>query len=106
KLPELELLRDVETRWDSIYFMINRLRALRQAVEYFLSLPNQEGLSRYKLSPVEWKVLEDFERILQIPHMVQQRMSNESLPRLGSSIPCFELFMSAWENLAATQGHL
>lgn len=29
-LPILELLRDVKTRWDSIYFMINRLRTLRQ----------------------------------------------------------------------------
>lgn len=29
-------------------------------------------------------------------------MSNESLPRLGSAVPCFELFMSAWETLGAT----
>lgn len=28
-VPELELLRDVKTRWDSTYAMINRLRALR-----------------------------------------------------------------------------
>jgi hypothetical protein len=41
-------------------------------------------------------------RILQVPHKVQQRMSSESLPRLGSAVPCFELFMSAWEMLGAT----
>lgn len=29
KVPELELLRDVSTRWDSMFTMINRLRALR-----------------------------------------------------------------------------
>lgn len=29
QVPELELLRDVKTRWDSTYAMINRLRALR-----------------------------------------------------------------------------
>lgn len=28
-VPEVELLRDVCTRWDSTYFMINRLRAMR-----------------------------------------------------------------------------
>ena len=29
QVPVIELLRDVRTRWDSIYFMINRLHALR-----------------------------------------------------------------------------
>jgi hypothetical protein len=29
-LPPVQLLQDVRTRWDSSYFMINRLRALRQ----------------------------------------------------------------------------
>ena len=28
-VPELELLRDVRTRWDSIFFMISRLRVMR-----------------------------------------------------------------------------
>lgn len=30
KLPVVELLRDVKTRWDSSYYMINRLRTLQQ----------------------------------------------------------------------------
>jgi hypothetical protein len=29
KVPELELLRDVKTRWDSVYMMLERLRQLR-----------------------------------------------------------------------------
>lgn len=29
KIPEHELLRDVPTRWDSTYYMINRIRAMR-----------------------------------------------------------------------------
>lgn len=29
ELPELELLRDVRTRWDSVFFMLQRLRTLR-----------------------------------------------------------------------------
>ncbi|KIJ10079.1 hypothetical protein PAXINDRAFT_86563, partial [Paxillus involutus ATCC 200175] len=59
-------------------------------------------LKDYVLSCPQWLVLEDFEHILQVPHKVQQCMSSESLPRLGSAVPCFELFMSAWEMLGAT----
>jgi hypothetical protein len=29
ELPELQLLRDVKTRWDSVYMMLQRLRVLR-----------------------------------------------------------------------------
>jgi hypothetical protein len=39
KLPELELLRDVKTRWDSVYMMLERLRPLRP-VRFFLSFPS------------------------------------------------------------------
>ncbi|KAG1792587.1 uncharacterized protein HD556DRAFT_1444272 [Suillus plorans] len=48
----------------------------------------------------EWQVLEDFEKILDVPYRVQQQMSSESMPRLGSAVPCFELFTTAWESLA------
>ncbi|KIJ08651.1 hypothetical protein PAXINDRAFT_45474, partial [Paxillus involutus ATCC 200175] len=114
QVPELELLRDVKRRWDSTYAMINHLCALCLAVNYFLELPNQKELKEYVLSCRQWLVLEDFEhilqaadkQILQVLHKVQQRMSSESLPCLGSAVPCFELFMSAWEMLGATHPHV
>jgi hypothetical protein len=91
----------------------------RKAINYFLALPNQKELQQYILSHEQWLVLQDFERILQvspyviatlitwlttwqIPHKVQQRMSSESLPRLGSAVPCFELFITAWEALGTS----
>jgi hypothetical protein len=51
----------------------------------------------------EWLVLYDFERILQVPHRIQQAMSLESLPCLGQAIPTFELFMLGWENLTKNE---
>lgn len=43
QVPECALLRDVETRWDSVYHMISRARALRPVrpfVTKFLSISN------------------------------------------------------------------
>jgi hypothetical protein len=34
-LPRLQLLRDVRTRWDSVYFMIRRLRQMRPVSQYY-----------------------------------------------------------------------
>ena len=83
QVPEHQLLRDVATRWDSVYFMINRLRAMRvvcffiiiviqahfsrslwQAIHYFLSSPEQQDIVQHKMNSMEWFVLRDFEDIL------------------------------------------
>ena len=40
QVPLVELLQDVKTRWDLIYFMINRLRALHLVGSQYLYLTN------------------------------------------------------------------
>ncbi|KIL57978.1 hypothetical protein M378DRAFT_188346 [Amanita muscaria Koide BX008] len=97
QLPLLQLLHDVRTRWDSVYFMIQRLRILRPAIDHFLAL--NADLTRHKLNDAQWGVLRDFEIILEVPHRVQQAMSSESLPILAGAIPAFEMFMTSWELL-------
>ncbi|OJA15569.1 hypothetical protein AZE42_12604, partial [Rhizopogon vesiculosus] len=49
---------------------------------------------------MEWSVLQDFEMVLGVPHMVQQMMSAESTPVLSGVIPSFKMFMSHWEKLS------
>lgn len=91
-------------------------------MDYFLALPNHPDLAKLKLSASEWQVLSDFHRILdnvsavyiecqlmmisQVPHVVQHRVSGEKLPRLGLSVPYFELFMTGWEELRDDQPRL
>ncbi|KAJ8587742.1 hypothetical protein M405DRAFT_694951, partial [Rhizopogon salebrosus TDB-379] len=71
------------------------------ALNYFLESPNQQDIAEYKMSDMHWTVLTDYEKILEVPHKVQQRMSGESLPSsVCYAVPCFELFMTAWEKLA------
>ena len=39
------------------------------------------------------------QRAAQVPHMVQQIMSAESMPVLSGAAPSFEIFMTQWEKL-------
>jgi hypothetical protein len=82
-VPELQLLHDVETHWDSIFFMIRHLRVMcpvslihcfslhlltkcSQAINHFLALPLNKDLMCHRLSDIEWGVLQDFKAILAV----------------------------------------
>jgi hypothetical protein len=43
-VPQLQLLRDVETRWDSVYLMIRRLRVLRLVSIFVLEVTHAHCL--------------------------------------------------------------
>jgi hypothetical protein len=66
QVPLLQLLRDVKTRWDSVYYMIERLRVMRPAIDHFLASPVNQEIASHRLSDVEWAALQDFEVILSI----------------------------------------
>ncbi|KIL54933.1 hypothetical protein M378DRAFT_182369 [Amanita muscaria Koide BX008] len=100
-LKSLQLLRDVRTRWDSVYFMIQRFLQLRQAIEHFLTNPLNKDIAHLRMTDAEWNQLEDFGAVLMIPHVVQHSLCAEKLPTLASSLPNFEMFMTAWETLGA-----
>lgn len=113
QVQPLQLLRDVQTRWDSEYQMLNRIRELRpvchlntdsvwgtltfhgyqQAVDYFLALPNNSDLEKYKLVSPVWQRMQDVEMVLSVSHNSQSslKMCSEScfilIHHTGSS-PC------------------
>ncbi|KAF9222874.1 hypothetical protein BS17DRAFT_652152, partial [Gyrodon lividus] len=92
RLPEVQLLHNVKTRWDSTYYMINHLRALQQVVSYFLDAPHNTDISDHKMLPLGWEVLQDMEVVLEIPSHAQQSMCGESVPLLGGAFPSHEMF--------------
>ena len=55
-VPELQLLRDVKTRWDSIFFMIRRLRIMRpvSCLSSYISMTDQVIL---RLLIIFWRFL-------------------------------------------------
>ncbi|KAI6016724.1 hypothetical protein EDC04DRAFT_2608359 [Pisolithus marmoratus] len=62
----LQLVHDITTCWDSVYYMICHLCYLHQPIDTFFECPNNKDLKKYKLSEMQWKVLQDFELILEL----------------------------------------
>jgi len=77
-----------------------------QALDVFLAHPKNKDIAKWALDDNEWKALQDFEAMLQVPHKYQQAMSKETTPVLAGAIPTLERLMTEWENLAARQPHL
>ncbi|KAJ7468180.1 hypothetical protein FB451DRAFT_1039951 [Mycena latifolia] len=76
------LLKDVDTRWSSIFLMIDRVPELYQAIDAFLQLE--------KYSDNRLQVLRDIRQFLQVPHVVQELVSAEKTPTLSIVLPLYE----------------
>ncbi|KAI5996803.1 hypothetical protein EDC04DRAFT_2511595, partial [Pisolithus marmoratus] len=99
RIDVLQLLHDVKTRWDSIYYMIHHLCYLCQLIDSFLDRPNNKDMKKYRLSPMQWNVLWDFELILEILHQAICALSSECLPTLCKYLIPFEKFYDTWIRL-------
>ncbi|KAJ7137400.1 ribonuclease H-like domain-containing protein, partial [Mycena crocata] len=99
QLKDLELLRDVATRWSSTVLMIDRGIVLQPAIDKFLSSTQFDDLKKYKLGDHEWAALKAFKKILDVPHAFQQKLSAEKTPTLGLALPAFEAMIGVWEQM-------
>ncbi|EKM49379.1 uncharacterized protein PHACADRAFT_201634 [Phanerochaete carnosa HHB-10118-sp] len=85
-----------------IFWIISRslMRAilLREAIEKFLHGAEFADLRKYSLNSEEWKALQIFPKILQIPHAFQQILSSQSTPMLINILPAFEAMKQCWED--------
>ncbi len=81
EVPDIVLLHDVDTCWDSVYLMICHHHVLclvcppfaffilgknMLALDVFLAHPRNKEIAHYSLSDAEWEVLQDFEAVLAV----------------------------------------
>ncbi|KAN0135285.1 hypothetical protein V8E53_006850, partial [Lactarius tabidus] len=92
QVPELQPLRDVKTRWDSVYMMLQHLRELRPAIDLYFETELVD-FSCFKLLESDCEILEGLEAVLTVPHAFQQSMLSESTLVLLRAIFDFEMFM-------------
>ncbi|THH15387.1 hypothetical protein EUX98_g9474 [Antrodiella citrinella] len=93
-MPEVQLLRDCETRWSSTFLMIDRFLVLFPAIKQYCSLPqNSDAMAHALLSEDDINVLQDIHQLLEIPHAAQELLSAERTPTLSMVFPVFELLI-------------
>lgn len=97
---DLQLLRDVDTRWSSALLMIERALILERCLESFLNIPEFHNLrDKYHLTDEEWNALSVAREILLIPFAFQQRLSAQKTPTLCDAIPSFEAMIRTWKEM-------
>ncbi|KJA23885.1 hypothetical protein HYPSUDRAFT_137215, partial [Hypholoma sublateritium FD-334 SS-4] len=95
---ELQLLRDVDTRWSATLYMIERALILEKPLSV-ISASNEYGdLKKYELSDAQWNALTYTREILLVPDAFQQKLSAEKTPTLCNAIPSFDAMISIWKS--------
>ncbi|KIK76282.1 hypothetical protein PAXRUDRAFT_170396, partial [Paxillus rubicundulus Ve08.2h10] len=69
-------------------------------INNFLKCPNNKDLKKHKLSQMEWKVLQDFEAILEVPHNSIQALSSKRLLTVCNYLKLFEKLYVDWERMS------
>ncbi|TFY53942.1 hypothetical protein EVG20_g9907 [Dentipellis fragilis] len=109
ELPVVQLLRDCDTRWSSVYMMITRILTLWPALQVYAasaSTSTATSLDNVLLSPHERKVLRDLYYILRLPHRTQELLSSENTPTASYTLVVYEILIHGWQNLKTSLPHL
>jgi hypothetical protein len=64
-LPQHMMPRDVATRWNSTYDMLDFSVQYQTAIDAMMAICDFD-LRKYKLIPAEWKIAEDLREILKV----------------------------------------
>ncbi|KAF8547373.1 hypothetical protein OG21DRAFT_1527205 [Imleria badia] len=86
KVPGTQLLHNIKTRWDSIFYMINCLHALQLVVDLFLLLLTQKDIMKYQMNDMVWFVLNDYEMDNIIAYVVAMYMRISSTQKEPQTI--------------------
>ncbi|KAF9537663.1 hypothetical protein CPC08DRAFT_651679, partial [Agrocybe pediades] len=107
---QLQLLRDVDTRWSSILYMIDRALALEKPLDLACTSQDFPDLARYRLSSAQWDALAEVREILiaspcSVPEAFQQKLSAEKTPTLCNAVPAFDAMVSMWKSYQTDMGY-
>lgn len=79
----LQLIQEVQTRWNSTYMMIERVYNLRQYIEIVTLETQDKVLEEYQLSASEWKTLSQVMQALKSFFQATQTLEGDKYPTLS-----------------------
>jgi hypothetical protein len=90
----LKLVQDVSTRWNSTFFMLNRIKKLKLPLKRFLVEKDYPWI----LTNTEWNLIDDLGGLLEKFKEVTEIISAEKYPTLSILFPCIELMKAHLRN--------
>ena len=85
---KLVLIKDVSTRWNSVYTMLARELRLQQTIKIFVSVNNLEDL---EITAEEWHIVEAIVHLLQIFNDLTNEFSASKYPTISIVHPAFQI---------------
>ncbi|EAU89851.2 hypothetical protein CC1G_07003 [Coprinopsis cinerea okayama7 len=97
-----KMVRDVPTRWNSTAELLDRALELRAALDRLCLMPEHNRsrgarLKQYRLSPDEWKVLEQLAPLLDGILYATKEVSKSSIPLIHEVIPFIDSLTSMFD---------
>ncbi|KAI0769073.1 hypothetical protein BD413DRAFT_478343 [Trametes elegans] len=93
-LRQVQLKRDVDTRWSSTLELVDRLLELYLAVVKFMEDSKQADIWFHLPREKGLPVLQDIRKFLHLPHLVQEFLSAEQTPTAPKVLPVFERLLT------------
>ncbi|KAG9319109.1 hypothetical protein KVV02_004693, partial [Mortierella alpina] len=97
----LQLTRDVRTRWNSTYAMVERAIHLRNA--YQSMCRNEVALKPYELQDDEWEYLDKLAKLLQQFDELTKKVSGSQYPTLNRAMSVYNKLIDQLEDVIANE---
>ncbi|GBB97683.1 hypothetical protein RclHR1_30390002 [Rhizophagus clarus] len=90
-LPELELISDIITQWNSTELMLERILKLKKAL-YNATLTDKD-LAKYKLADNKWIIINEIHKLMQYFKKSSDFITGQLYPTLSFSIPVYTVII-------------
>ncbi|CAE7121114.1 unnamed protein product [Rhizoctonia solani] len=96
------LVLDVVTRWNSLYFMLERALEFREAIDALCSHPKVKIFNPYLLSNVDWAAVLQICGWLKFFRGATRKMSGDKYPTISLSLRVYSLLINYVSKLEST----
>ncbi|CCG85092.1 protein of unknown function [Taphrina deformans PYCC 5710] len=102
--PVLKLIKDVTTRWNSTYYMVERILRLQDQVKVYI-VRTKEVPHDVRLTSDDWVILDLLCKVLQPLELVSRLISATTKPTINQVWPSYMFIFQEMESWIANKEH-